>query len=329
MKILFLLPDFPFPASTGGRLKVFNLLKHMSPMHQCDILCFGKPDKTLEESFQLQMPKVNVIGVLPLKTGFGKWFIFVANFARLLPPSFAMFSSHEYRNAIRQACASCTYDVIHYDIINMAQYAYICEHVASVHSPNDATSLVYMRVTKDLVWGLKKLYYLVSIILLRRFEKKNYHSFTKVHVVSLPDARYLLGLDSNIDVTVIPISSGQVNGEARSGNSHPDIVPTRSLRVICTASFENHAIADPIYDFVQTFWPRVRGAFSDVEFVILGKNIPDTMLLVFQNTPGVKVLTWVDDYSAFLSTADVVLVPDRVGPNGAKTRTLEAMGLKL
>ena len=41
MRILFLLPDFPYPPSTGGRLKVFNELLYLSDRHQCNVLCFG------------------------------------------------------------------------------------------------------------------------------------------------------------------------------------------------------------------------------------------------------------------------------------------------
>lgn len=324
-----MLPDFPFPASTGGRLKVFNILKHMSLDHQCDILCFGKIDKTQEIFFNLELPNVNILEVIPVSTGLKRYLLGAFNLIRLLPPSLATFFNYQYLNALKNALTNHTYDVIHYDIINMAQYAIYGERFASVHSPNDATSLVYFDVAKDLNWGPRKIHLLVSATLLKRFEKRCYYLFNKVHVVSLPDASYLLRLDSNIDTVVIPISTGQVDGKLIYNNRVLNDVFVKRLRIICTGSFENHAIADSVYAFVQLVWPRVKQLVPNVELVILGKNIPARMMLLFRSTPNLVVLTWVDDYSEFLSTADVVLIPDRVGPHGAKTRTLEAMSLKL
>jgi polysaccharide biosynthesis protein PslH len=324
-----LLPDFPFPASTGGKLKVFNILKYMSLSHQCDILCFGKFDEIQAMSFHLELPGVNILEVMPPPTILKKRLFGILNLLRLLPPSFAAFFSYQYLNALRRILADNTYDVIHYDIINMAQYRVYGRAFASVHSPNDATSLVYFDTAKDLNVGVRKIHSLVSAALLKRFEKKNYQRFSKVHVVSLPDAKYLLRLNADIDTAVIPISTGQSSVNSSCKGQILDGASTKSLRVVCTGSFENHSIAAPIYDFVRTVWPRVKRSVPNAELVILGKNIPPHMLLLFRSSPDTEVLTWVDDYQAFLSTADVVLVPDRVGPNGAKTRTLEAMGLKL
>ena len=324
-----MLPDFPFPASTGGKLKVFNILKYMSLSHRCDILCFGKVDETQATSFHLELPNVNILEVIPPPTALKKRLFGVLNLLRLLPPSFAAFFSYQYLNTLRRILADHTYDVIHYDIINMAQYVTCGERFASVHSPNDATSLVYFDVAKDLRWSVKKVYSLVSAVFLQRFEKKNYHLFNKIHVVSLQDANYLLRLDSDIDAVVIPISTGQIGVRVIHNNIVLSQAASKKLKIICTGSFENHAIADPIYDFVRVVWPRVKGLVPEAELVILGKNIPTHMMLLFRSTPNLEILTWVDDYSAFLATADVVLVPDRVGPNGAKTRTLEAMSLEL
>ena len=75
--------------------------------------------------------------------------------------------------------------------------------------------------------------------------------------------------------------------------------------------------------------PAILAALPGTELVILGKNVSERLRQYYAGLPGVQVLTWVENYREFLSTADVVLVPDQVGPDGAKTRTLEAMSLKL
>ena len=210
----------------------------------------------------------------------------------------------------------------------MAQYLSIGKHVASVHSPNDATSLVYYDVARDLKWGRKKVQTLLSAVILKRFERTKYPLFDKIHVVSIQDAKYLRNLSPEIDVEVIPICITEIV-HLKVDTIFSENKPQKNCKIVCTGSFENHAIAEAIFDFVKTVWPRIIAENPTVVFIILGKNIPDHMMKLFDSAVNVKVLTWVDDYSQFLASSDIVLVPDRVGPHGAKTRAVEAMNLRL
>lgn len=329
MRILFLLPDFPYPASTGGRLKVFNILKYMSRNHQCDILCFGDATEVELTGLAMTLPGVKVLGVFPPVTGYRKLRLGLGMLARGLPPSFAAFSRPEYRVFLQDILNKSAYDIVHYDIINMAQHLALGGRMASFHSPNDATSLVYFRMAGNLNWSFQKLRILLSATLLRRFERKTYPRFDKVHVVSAEDAAYLASLDARIDVTAIPIAIDGVFSRDRDLGSPRSNLQKRPSRIICTGNFDNSAIAAGIDQFVRDGMPAIVTVLPDAQLVILGKNINEGLKQHYASMPGVQVLTWVENYLDFLSTADVVLVPDQVGPDGAKTRTLEAMSLKL
>lgn len=329
MRILFLLPDFPYPASTGGRLKVFNILKYVSRGSQCDILCFGQINELELTGLATSLPAVQVLRVFPPVTGIRKLWAGVGAVLQGLPPSFATFSRSEYRVFLQEVLKKNAYDIVHYDIINMAQHLPLGAHTASCHSPNDATSLVYFRMAGRLGWSFQKLRILLSAMLLRRFERKTYPMFDKIHVVSTEDAAYLSSLDKRIDVTVIPIAvDGSFSPSVDSRSQRRDI-QKKPARIICTGNFDNSAIAAGIDQFVRGAMPAIVRALPGTELVILGKNVNERLKQRYASVPGVRVLTWVENYLEFLSTADVVLVPDQVGPDGAKTRTLEAMSLKL
>lgn len=329
MRILFLLPDFPYPASTGGRLKVFNILKYMSRDHQCDILCFGEATEAELAGLAVTLPGVKVLQVFPPVTGYRKLRLGLGMLAHGLPPSFASFSRPEYRVLLQDVLNQNAYDIVHYDIINMAQHLTHGGRTASFHSPNDATSLVYFRMAGSLDWSFQKLRILLSATLLRRFERKTYPRFDKIHVVSTEDAAYLAGLDARIDVTAIPIAIDGVFSRDRDLRSKRSNLQKRPSKIICTGNFDNSAIAAGIDQFVRDGMPAIVTVLPDAQLVILGKNINEGLKQHYASMPGVQVLTWVENYLDFLSTADVVLVPDQVGPDGAKTRTLEAMSLKL
>jgi glycosyltransferase involved in cell wall biosynthesis len=329
VRILFLLPDFPYPASTGGRLKVFNILKYVSRSNQCDILCFGQINELDLTGLATSLPTVQVLRVFPPVTGIRKLWAGVGAVLQGLPPSFATFSRPEYQAFLQEVLKRNAYDIVHYDIINMAQHLPLGGHTASCHSPNDATSLVYFRMAERLGWSFQKLRILLSAMLLRRFERKTYPMFDKIHVVSTEDAAYLSSLDKRIDVTVIPIAvDGSFSPSVDSTSQRRDI-QKKPARIICTGNFDNSAIAAGIDQFVRCAMPAIVKALPGTELLILGKNVDDRLKQHYARLLGVQVLTWVENYLEFLSTADVVLVPDQVGPDGAKTRTLEAMSLKL
>ncbi len=310
-------------------MKVFNVLKHMSKKHRCDILCFGSPDLLDKKKFLEQLPNVRVLDVMAPVSGMARRLGILWHLMRLLPPSLASFSDKKYAAAVGGALAAADYDLIHFDIVNMAQYLPLGSRLPSVHSSNDATSLIYSRMAGNTPWSLAKIRLLVSARLLQRYERRIYPLFDKVHVVSREDALYLQGLDGGINVSVIPIPVD----EAFLGE--PDLVDAKdgllniAPRIVCNGNLGNPAIAKGVQEFVDVALPLIIKKWPDARLVVLGQNIDESLRAQLLEAPNAEFLTWVDDYRAFLAKADVVLVPDHVGAPGAKTRTLQAMGLGL
>ena len=329
MRMLFLLSDFPYPASTGGRLKVFNELLYLSNRHQCDILCFGKVDEAQVNGLATVLPRVGVLGVVSPRSGVRKWLGMLWHLVRLLPPSLTAFAKRDYARAVSDSLATGNYDVVHYDIINMAQYLSSGSGKPSVHSPNDATSLVYFRMARHLTWSLAKIRALLSAVLLQRFEKKIYPLFTKVHVVSEVDAVYLRKLDPRIDVHTIPISiEGLLLGKVQRPNKGY-VASGRRPMIICTGNLANAAISKGVDDFLRIAFPHILQNIPNVRLVVHGKNARASLLRRHEASVNIEFCSWVDDYQAFMCQADVVLAPDSGGAPGAKTRVVQAMGLGL
>jgi len=328
MRILFLLPEFPYPPSTGGRSKVFNELSYLSTSHKCDLLCFGVRDEVSIKALVDKLPNVTVCDVIALPSGIERWMKVVWSLMRLLPPSFAKYVSEEYASALSKVLCSQDYDVVHYDIINMAQYLPVAKDIASVHSPNDATSLSYTRMAEQESRISKKLWLLISSMLLKRFEKKYYPLFTKVHVVSPIDENYLNEVNSEIDIDVIPIT---IDGAFlnKYDNSSGHVENDRSNKtIVCTGNFGNSSIARGLEAFLTDGYPFILHALPKVRVLILGQNADESLIMLMKNLENVEFVTWVDSYRDFLVQADVVLAPDLAG-TGIKTRVIQAMGLGL
>ena len=325
MRILFLLPEFPYPPSTGGRSKVFNELSYLSTSHKCDLLCFGSPDEGSVKALADKLPNVTVCDVIAPPSGLERWIKIVWSLMRLLPPSFAKYTSEEYASALSKALCNHDYDDVHYDIINMAQYLPVGKDVASVHSPNDATSLSYTRMAEQESRVPKKIWLLISSMLLKRFEKKHYPLFTKVHVVSPIDENYLNEVNSEIDIDVIPIT---IDGAFINKYDNSSRYVENDKTIVCTGNFGNSSIARGLEAFLTDAYPLILNALPKVRVLILGQNADESLIMLMKNLENVEFVTWVDSYRDFLVQADAVLAPDLAG-TGIKTRVIQAMGLGL
>lgn len=327
LTLLFLLPDFPYPASTGGRLKVFNILKHMSKRHHCDIVCFGLPELADTNNFAGKLPNVRILDVVAPVSGVARQVGALWHILRLLPPSFASFADDKFASSVENALASKKYDVIHFDIVNMAQYLSFASKTPTVHSPNDATSSIYFQMAENTKWWPLKIKLFVSAVLLKRYERRIYPSFNMTHVVSREDALYLHGLNPAIKVSTIPIAVDEAFLNGPEVANIQESMPNRSFRIVCNGNLGNPAIAEGVSEFLSKAFPLILSQWPDAQFVVLGQNIERRLLKQLTQEPNVDFLPWVDDYRTFLAGADVVLVPDHVGAPGAKTRTLQAMGI--
>ena len=310
-------------------MKVLNILKQLSKVNQCDILCFGNLEKSNIDGLVASLPNVQILNVIPPVSGGAKLLAMLWNLASGLPPSFASYSGRKFAVALRECLANGNYDLVHYDIVNMAQYLPYASEIPSVHSPNDATSLVYFRLAKSVPWSLGKVRLLISAVLLRRFEKKFYPFFNKIHVVSECDAGYLKKLGSNINVVTIPITIDDAflnKADIQDGEFNDD---EGDHKIICTGNLGNPAIAKGVQDFVSVAWPIILKRMPNIRFVVLGQNVGRTLEDCLSKTANIELVSWAEDYKGFLASADVVLVPDIVGASGAKTRTIHAMVLGL
>lgn len=324
MRILFVLPAVPFPPSDGGRAKVFNLLKYLSVRHKCDLICLGHDDPALCGALRTALPELGAVDVVPYPNHVGRLVGAVLQVLRLYPPSFARFFSREARAMLARAKAAGHYDVVHYDIINMAQYHSAADGVASVHSPNDATSQVYLRlarVAKDfrVRWRLR-----FSAILLRRFERSVYPTLDKIHVVSEADKDYLRRLAPTADINVIPISSGY-SCECSLNRVSPARVDVPVIAVC--GNLGDAAIEIGFEAFFDEVLPDLCRRHPELRVRVLGRSISNRLKQKIVDHVNVEHLAWVEDFEVFLTESDVVLLLDRAGAPGAKTRVVQAMAL--
>jgi polysaccharide biosynthesis protein PslH len=325
MRILFVLPFFPFPPGDGGRAKLFNILKFISERHECNLICFGDSGREDVAGLRRILPLVGKVWIVRPPSWIFRILGAFANLICLRPPSFARFSSKEMANRIESETRHRAYDVVHFDIINMAPYQrYCCGNLPSVHSPNDATSLVYLRLSDDAPSMAARLRLRATSSLLARYEQKKYADFSKIHVVSDQDRDYLSHLCPVADIEVVPITSGYSKDIA---STIPVRETSRNLVITVCGNLGDTSIAEGFRDFLRYVLPSVTAAQKGLQVRVIGRRLGSSLLRELQKHPNVEHFAWVDDFTEFLLASDVLLLPDRAGAPGPKTRTVQAMAL--
>jgi glycosyltransferase involved in cell wall biosynthesis len=102
---------------------------------------------------------------------------------------------------------------------------------------------------------------------------------------------------------------------------------TRALvapRLLFLADYNYPPNRDALVWLVETVFPRIRTRIPDAVLVLAGKNLTPDLARLCDGCPGVSLRGYVDDLSAELDCADVVLCPLRIG-GGVKVKVIEAV----
>lgn len=325
MRILFVLPELPWPPDSGGKAKIFNMLSYLGGRHSCDIICY----RTLSSEYSNETPSelagVNVIRHFELNSGLALQFARVKCLAVGLPLSFARYLRQDVAEFVSRAANSGLYDAIHYDIINTAWLHQPSWPIHSVHSPNDATSMVYLDSSRHIPFGFGKIASWISGQMFKKFESGQYSKFSTVHVVSDADAIYLKKLNPDINIKVLPICFNfkhvSVSQHARVANKNSDALG----KIVCVGNLGNPGVLAGVVQFLSEVLPLIIQKLGPIIVTILSPVRDYKVDQLLHHFPCANQINWVEDYNVFIGTYDICVLPDLYGPVGLKTRTLNAM----
>jgi len=207
MKVLMVTPYLPYPPSSGGQVRSYNLLKNLAKKHQITLfsLITSEKEKEYLSQFKGLCSKVMVF-LRPekpwmikniLQTGFGLYpFVVVRNLSR------------EAKLAVEKELADNVYDLIH------AETFYVMPHIPETKVPillveQTIEFQVYHHYADTArFWPAKPLLYF-DVFKIKFWETKFWQKATRVVAVSEEDKRKMLSLVSGLKVDVVPNGVGE------------------------------------------------------------------------------------------------------------------------
>jgi glycosyltransferase involved in cell wall biosynthesis len=222
------------------------------------------------------------------------------------------------RALVRRLAATESFDVVHADQLNMAQYALQVPGARHILDAHNALWVLYGRLATQMRWGPQRLMLERDWRLLRRYEGRVVMDMDGVLAVSDEDRGALLSAARHLrDVTVIPIA-----------------VDTDELTPVERLPEADHLLhigtmywppnIDGINWFLDEILPEIVRKRPGTVFDIVGARPPEALLARAQEDHHLTVPGYVEDTLPYLRAAGVFLVPLRAG-GGMRVKILNAL----
>jgi glycosyltransferase involved in cell wall biosynthesis len=319
MKILMLTPYLPYPPSSGGQVRSYNLLKYLGTNHEITLFSLIKyeQEKKYIPKIKKFCRKVRVFKRPEkpwslrniLKTGFSFYpFLVVRNL------------SSEEKGVVKEELSKDRYDLIH------AETFYVMPHIPQTTVPillveQTIEYQVYQHYAHTAKNLLLKPFLFMDVVKIKFWETRFWRKASKVIAVSEADKKKMLSLIPTLDVGVVP------NG---AGEDLLSLWEKRGLR------------KKPIIFFQANFlWLQNTEAamvLAQKVFPLIKKKIPQAVCWIVGQAAGEKI-GWVASKDIVVRNLDVsdiegvrkayrqatVFVAPLAGPGGTRLKILGAM----
>lgn len=323
MRILMLTPYLPYPPASGGQIRTYNLLKHLSKSHEITLVCLYKREEERQHAEQLRTYCKDIFLCKRPEKPWQLTTILKAIFG-LLPFLIVRNYSPEAASTVQKLLREQTFDVIH------AETFYVMPHIPQTSIPTilvDQTLeyRVYKHFISKLPWYLHHPLRL-DTFKLKYWEEHYWNHAQLVAAVSKTDAEAIHMLAPNIKPVVIP------NGASDDMFVEKPIIKnsegvTNLLFVGNFAWLQNTEAAKYL---IEEILPLLKNKLSNYRLTVAGQKIPDSFTNLKDTHIRCVDLEGSDNETVrdIYTNASIFVAPI-FGPGGTRLKILTAMATHL
>lgn len=316
MRILFITTQLPFPPKSGGLIKTFRLLQHLTQGHEVSLLHLMKGEdsdhlEAFKSSIELKEHLYMPIDRPRTPLNLLKSYVFA--------PTLNVYRnmSTELEQSVSSRADQA--DVIIIDHYEMGQYVPSeCRAKVVLHEHN-AEYVMWDRLADLERNPIKKAVLRIEAARIRKTEKR--YALRADQVWAAPN-------DIN-ELEEIGVPRTKMRQTFHLGedemleNSDIQWEDTRlSLLFVATLTWE--ANVHGLLWFMNECWSDLKDMHPDLTVDVIGKNPDQRLLQAAEGKPGIQFLGFVDDLAPHYAANRVFLVPLRFG-SGIKVKLLNAM----
>ena len=316
MRILFVCHRLPFPPNRGGKIRPFQMIRHLAERHSVTVATLAHSQEEVEQGSKLrEFCEQLLVEIVPNPIRWGRALL---GLATAKPSSGQYFWSPALQSRIAATAQAEAFDRVWVHCAFMARYAIDVPCDFKVLDYGDIDSSKWADYSQHRSFPLSAGYGLEAKKL-RRWEKQMGRRFTRCTVTTSNELVEFESLGVPKPCTVIPngVDIEYFNPRHRTAASKPVMVFVGRMDY-----FPN---IDGMLQFVSHSWPRIREAVPNAELRIVGSN-PAASILGLRELPGVQVTGHVPDVRPYVGDAAVGIAPLRIA-RGTQNKVLEMMAM--
>lgn len=323
MRILWLKSELLHPVDKGGKIRTYQMLKHIKRDHEVTYLSFATaddPKEAFEQASEYCHRLVTVPWREPRKFGARFYRDLALNLCSPLPYAIQKYRSRAMRSAIERETRERKYDVVVCDFLVPSINLPPALYRSAVLFQHNVESMIWQRHSEMQTNRIKRAFFYNQRRKMYAYEQAICRQFNTVIAVSQADReqmREAFGLQEIYDVPT----------GVDTDYFHPlGGLPVAS-ELVFTGSMDWMPNEDAIRYFAQRILPRIAGELPDVTLTVVGRNPSPSLLALAQSNGRIKVTGRVKDIRPYVDRAAAYVVPMRVG-GGTRLKIYEAMAME-
>ncbi len=322
MHILLLTQVLPYPPDSGPKVKTYHLLRHLAAHHEVTLVSLVRSPAEVARAQELRDLCAEVHTV-PLRRSRLRDAYYLAR-SLLRGESFIISRDHSaaLHALLAKITAQRSFDIIHADQLNMAQFAVGLPAGARILDEHNAVWTIVRRMADQSHNLLRRIFLDIEACRLRRYEAEICARFDGILAVSAPDhyALELAAVEAGVSLPPIAIIPIAVDARAEPPVRRESVPKT----ILSIATMFWPPNVDGVLWFAREVYPLVRQAVPDVRFAIVGARPPPSVIRLTEDDPSIEVTGYVDDPQPYLERSAALIVPVRAG-GGMRVKILEAL----
>ncbi len=318
MRILFVCHRLPFPPNRGGKIRPFQMIRHLAQRHSVTVATLAHTEEELQQGSKLREHCESLlVEVLPSRV---RWARALVGLPSMRPSSGEYFWSPRLQGKIVEACQGEAFERIWVHCAFMARYVTDVHCDFKVLDYGDIDSSKWADYREHRMFPLS-LGYGLEAWKLRQCEAEMARHFTRCTVTTSNELKEFESLGVTKPCTVIPngVDIDYFNPALRTKVSAPVLAFVGRMDY-----FPN---VDGVLRFVNQSWPKIRAQVPDAELRIVGSN-PLNSVVRLGRIPGIVITGHVPDIRPYLADAAAGIAPLRIA-RGTQNKVLEMMSMGL
>ncbi len=328
MKVLWVKSELLHPVDKGGKIRTFEMLRHLMRGHEVTYLCLSSPtdapdarERASEYCHHLE----TVPWSEPKRFSPGFYVDLAKNLASPLPYVIQKYKQPEMRKLIAKADRRGAYDVLVCDFLTPSANVPRKLRAATVLFEHNVETVLWERTYRNEENPVKKGYFLGQYLKMRAYEHVLCKRYDAVAAVSEQDAEAIRKRFRVRDVFAVPTG---VDFDFFSPMAEGTVgkLPRDAHDLVFTGSMDWMPNEDAILYFAEEILPRIASRVPEVKVTVVGRNPTPKLQALAKREPKIVLTGRVDDVRPYIDRSAVYIVPIRVG-GGTRIKIYEAMGM--